>query len=627
MTTKPVKVSIRVGEDKDSSSSDSSNSDSDSSTSDSDNNGAPDSTSSGSESYTDTSDSESSAESANSDADDDLLNREQLLDKLDDLQDVLEQHADEAMQRQDKHMPLPVMCEQVLDTVLAWNDTLSQCLRVMRPVDVGTGSGSDQDDSDDKDKTSSESDKDDAPAEDNDNGEECGAVQDITGALPVLISLNLDAQPIRRPDLTNEFQVARAKCEQYADAACQCATLTDSHDMLLQCQKTEERLTLDKMDNDVFTLQEALKEAVTHHEDALEAQAQEREAMAESLARCQAEMPSPRLAIETVELAAILQALPDWVPQKQLWLGQAAHPCTDREILVIAQHIIRMGTPLDAKAWKSLVSDLEAKLQKTDKMTDDIAVKMRSLEDSAGALRIPRNLVQRTRELVDTVRAQAARRGEQRAKLENDMFVIRKVHTDQIETLARSFVDTKTKLCDAASMVVSNNQNKWQLALAKLMNACVHPLLEMTMPLAEARLSPRALMAYHRLKEIGERDIDAQRLVRVEALVRHALGHLPELQRVAHEYAALKTIESDKPAVSFKTEKEEKTTTDPKAKPGKSLTQAAAKPEKSATSSSAKPEKSGSETDQKSKTEKVADPKPDSDNKPKHKEQWRAQKK
>jgi hypothetical protein len=524
MHTKPVKVSIRVGDDKD---------DTSSSGSDSDDSGSDTSSSSvdnaASESASDTSTDSSSESGSDSQADDDLLSREQVLDKLDDLQEVLEQHADEALQRQEKHMPLPVMCEQSLDAVLAWNETLAQCLRVMRPVDdAHPESESDQESS----SSSSESEH-----------SEAEEAEELTGALPVLITLNLDAQPSRRPDLTNEFQVARAKCGQYAEASGQCATLTDSHDMLLQCQKTEDQLTRDKLDNDVFTLQEALRELTTHHEDALAAQAEERQAMQDSVAQCQAEMPSPRLAIETVELASILQALPDWVPQKQLWLGQAANPCTDREILVIAQHIIRMGTPLDAKAWAALVADLESKLLVADKLTDDIRVKMRSLEDSAGALRIPRALVQRTRELVDAVRAQAARRGELRAKLENDMFVIRKVHTDQIDTLGRSYVATKVKLCDAAAMVIGNNQNKWQLALTKLLNGCVHPLLEMTMPLAEARLSPRALMAYHRLKEIGERDIDAQRLMRVEALVRHALGHLPELQRVALAYEALKTEE------------------------------------------------------------------------------------
>lgn len=535
MHTKPVTVSIRVGEENkkdDDDSSQSENSDTSGSNSESDNSVSSVSSDSDSGSDSESSSSESSS-SSNSEADDDLLNREQLLDKLDDLQDVLEEHADEAMERQDKHMPLPVMCEQVLDAVLAWNDTLAQCLRVMRPCDDAGQQTSDMDSDKDQEKKSDTSSSETEGSGESDAETAC--------SLPVLITLNLDAQPARRPDLTNEFQVARGKCAQYSDAKVQCDTLTDSHDMLLQCQKTEDQLTRDKMDNDVFTMQEALKELQTHHTDALAAQAEERDAMNESLARCQSEMPSTRLAVETVELASILKALPDWVPQRQLWMGQAGNPCTDREILVIAQHIIRLGTPLDAKAWSTLVSDLETQLQRVDKLTDDMRVKMRSLEDSAGALRIPRALVQRTRQLVDTVRAQAARRGELRAKLENDMFVIRKVHTDQIDTLARSFVSTKTKLCDAAGVVIGNNQNKWQLAIAKLMNACVHPLLEMTMPLSEARLSPRALVAYQRMKEIGERDIDAQRMVRVEALVRHALTYLPELQRVAHEYAALVT--------------------------------------------------------------------------------------
>lgn len=436
------------------------------------------------------SDSGSSEDDSSSDSDE-LCDRQQVLDKIDELEGQLKEHRAHAEALADELMPLPTICDDAACVMPLWNGMLSDALFGMK--------------------------------------------RGRTGDAPVL--LRADTAPPQQEAV--EYTGALAAARKHKAAKDAVSQVAEAHDALLKCVRVEQDLALKKFKSDYGALKQALQQLTRYHAQVLRKQRAEESALNSAEGSSKKALVTVPLAAESKEAATLIAALPSWVPQRELWLTQVRSGATDTELLLILETILEVATPMDPEDWQRMITDLQEDLKGAADVTPDVVHKMKQLESSAGACSIKKALLSKVRSLHTRVLGMVAAAADQRTTLKNEMYVVRNVRQEEIQELYAAFMKMRERLADACLQVLDRNQTTWRSAMANLQLRCVLPLREHTMPAGEAALLDDALLAFRELRLQANRAVDSARADAVEAIVEGALSYVPKVQRVRDEYVAL----------------------------------------------------------------------------------------
>lgn len=447
-----------------------------------------------------------------------LLDHEDVLDKIEDLDEELATMAALAQQMAEKHIPQPVFCEQTLDVMLAWNDMVATLLRLAQTPSHLQGK--------EQDSTSEESD-----------GDGSGSSSEEPAPPPrELLELNLDVPPVTGTALDEELQLAKAKCEAHA---VDCGNALTAHGMLRECQQTDHELAQRKIDSDVSVLERGLEQLTEYRGTLAQLQRDELAAAADEVAAVKASSPSPKLALETAELATLVDSLPDGMSHKPLWAQQLSCPLTAQELLSIGAHVQKMAHRLTPEQWEAKSGELQALLAKADKATPAVKRRIAELENAVVGNAVHPHLLQQCQDLMARVRHTDAARAQRRDRAEMEVFVINKVHADKVRELCTTFQNMYARTVASIARAVTENQNKWQLACTRLKSECVYPLLELGSALDDKEISARGVVAYRQLRVLIEKDLEVSQRDYTEKLVIHVLSYLPAMQQLLEDMQAL----------------------------------------------------------------------------------------
>ena len=457
-----------------------------------------------------TSDSSSSIESSSEESPDEpQIDRGDLMEHLEDMQEELEGLWDEAQALEETLMPTPQYCSHIVDVVVAWNDALALMLRDARPH------------CDDDDEQQEEKDSETTTDEDDEEHQEEG-----------LFVLNLDTDPQNLTDLNGDYQVAKTKCAAYGDECKeQLESLTTSHDMLLECQQAEFKLAKRKMDDDVDAIRHGTEELSVILEQTLSEQRVEHKDMMAMIREFRAKVPAIRLPEQSSYVYDVVVRLPPSIKKKRGWELQLQRKggASARELLNMLQAIVELLTPLPKETWDALTADVEAKVA-AGKSPQDIQATLSKLEANVVALKAAPDLLPTAKELLGAVTMEAAQRSQTRTDIENNVCITLRQFARAIQDKYDEFCSTQTRMAEIMTDMLHRTQAQWQAKMTQLQNECTHPLQDMGVPFAKSAMGARCLVEYNKLLVIVKKDLELQRRARVAELVKYAMEQVPDIQ-------------------------------------------------------------------------------------------------
>lgn len=458
------------------------------------------------------SDSTSLSSSSSSEEEGEHLGREDLVERLGDMQDELEGLWEDALALEDTLMPTPQYCTHAVDVVVAWNDALALMLRDARPACDGD----------------SQSD-----GEGEGEGDEDGDGDEARG----LFVLNLDTDPQRQDDLTADYEVTKTKCAAYGEECReQLDALTTSHDMLLECQRAELQLARRKMDDDVDAIAHGTRELATIMDQTLAEQRSEHGDMMAMVREFRARAPAVRLPELSEAVHALVVRLPASIAGKRGWELQLQRKggASARELLNMLQATVEALTPLPKATWDALTADAEAKVA-AGRPRADVAPALERLEANVVAMQAPPDLLPSARELLGAVTLEAARRSQTRSDIENNVCIALRQFARAIQDKHDEFCATQVRMAEVMTDMLHRTQAQWHAKMTQLQNECTHPLQDLGVPFAKAAMGSRCLVEYQKLLVIVKKDLELQRRARVAELVKDAMARVPRLQELQRE--------------------------------------------------------------------------------------------
>lgn len=444
----------------------------------------------------------SSVSSSSSEEEGERMDREDLVDRLGEMQDELEELWEDAQALEDALMPTPLFCAHLVDVVVAWNDALALMLRDARPPCDGDGDGDDEPQDEDEDEPEPDA---------------------------GLFTLNLDTDPQHHTDLTADYEVTKTKCAVYGEECReQLEALTTSHDMLLECQHAEVSLARRKLDDDVAAIQHGVRELAAILAQTLAEQRGEHGDMMAMVRDFRSRAPAVRLPELSEAVHAVVVRLPAAISGKRGWELQLQRKggASARELLNMLQAIVEALTPLPKETWDALTADAEAKAA----AGRDTAAALDRLEANVVALQAPPDLLPSARELLGAVTLEAARRSQTRADIENNVCIALRQFARAIQDKHDEFCATQARMAEVMTDMLHRTQAVWHAKMTQLQNECTHPLQDMGVPFAKSAMGSRCLVEYQKLLVIVKKDLELQRRARVAELVKDAMARVPDLQ-------------------------------------------------------------------------------------------------
>jgi hypothetical protein len=457
------------------------------------------------DSSTESSDS-TSLSSSSSEEVEEAVDRDALVDRLDEMQEELEGLWDDAAALEGALMPTPVYCAHAVDVVVAWNDALAMLLRDARPAC-------------------------DAP-----DGEPAEPLEEDEPE-PGLFVLNLDTDPQRQTDLTADYQVSKTKLAAYGDECRdQLEALTTSHDMLLECQRAEQHLARRKLDDDVAAIRHGTGELQRLLDRTLAEQRAEHADMMAMVREFRARAPAVRLPELSRRVLDVVARLPAAIAGKRGWELQLQRQggASARELLAMLQATVEALTPLPRDAWHALTADVEAKVA-AGRAAEDVADALATLEANVVALQAPPDLLTAARELLGAVTLEAAQRSQTRADIENNVCIALRQFARAIQDKHDEFCDAQLRMSEVMSDMLHRTQAQWHARVTQLQSECVHPLQDMGVPFAKSTMGSRCLVEYQKLQLIVKKDLALQARARVAELVADAMARVPDLQALQRQ--------------------------------------------------------------------------------------------